>query len=431
VFALVDGNNFYVSCERVFRPSLVGRPVVVLSNNDGCAIARSNEAKALGVRMGQPWFQCRDLEARGLVALSANFALYGDMSDRMMSLVAQHAPRQEIYSIDESFLDFTGMRGNRTSIGHKLREQVLTWTGLPTCVGFGATKTLAKLANHVAKTAERKRGLYPPSLAQVCDFGSLNDEQMDAVLAATEVGEVWGVGRRIGKTLVESGVRTVLDLKRTDPAALRRSYSVVLEKTVRELQGTPCVDLDDQPRQKQQIMVSRSFGQAVLRIEDLNEAVSTFAARAAEKLRLDGSTAGAVMVFIRTSPFRAGDAQYSGSVTVPMLQPTSDTGRIVRAACNGLQKIYRQGFRYAKAGVMLVDLGSEVQCQGELDLEPPEVDRSRLMAVIDGVNLRYGRGSLAVASAGTVGPARQWSMRQERRTPDYTTKWRDIPIVRA
>ncbi len=431
MFALVDGNNFYVSCERVFRPSLVGRPVVVLSNNDGCAIARSNEAKALGVRMGHPWFQCRHLEAQGLVALSANFALYGDMSDRMMSLVAHHAPRQEIYSIDESFLDFTGIRGNRTAIGHALREQVLTWTGLPTCVGFGATKTLAKLANHVAKTAERKPGLYPPELAQVCDFGRLSDEQLDAVFAATEVGEVWGVGRRIGTALVESGVRTVLDLKHADPAALRRNFSVVLEKTVRELQGTSCVDLDDQPRQKQQIMVSRSFGQGVLRLEDLNEAVSTFAARAAEKLRLDASAAGAVLVFIRTSPFRASDAQYSGSVTVPMVQPTSDTGRIVRAACNGLRQIFRPGFRYAKAGVMLVDLGSEGQSQGELDLEPTEIDRSRLMAVMDGVNQRFGRGSLSMASTGTIGPARQWGMRQERRTPDYTTSWRDIPIVRA
>lgn len=431
MFALVDGNNFYVSCERVFRPSLVGRPVVVLSNNDGCAIARSNEAKTLGVRMGHPWFQCRHLEEQGLVALSANFALYGDLSDRMMSLVARHAPRQEIYSIDESFLDFTGVQGSRTQIGRTMREQVLTWTGLPTCVGFGATKTLAKLANHVAKTAERKPGVYPNTLAQVCDFGDLNNDALDAVLDATEVGEVWGVGRRIGVKLVEAGLRTVLDLKRADPAALRRSFSVVLEKTVRELRGTPCIGLDDQPQPKQQIMVSRSFGQPVQRIEDLIEAVSTFAARAAEKLRAEGSAAGAVMVFIRTSPFKAGDAQYSGSVTVPMARPTSDTGRIVQTACNGLRQVFRPGFRYAKAGVMLVELEGAGQPQGELDLEPGVVDRGRLMAVVDGVNQRFGRGSLVVGSAGAVGPTKQWGMRQERRTPNYTTSWRDIPIARA
>jgi DNA polymerase V len=431
VYALVDGNNFYVSCERVFRPSLMGRPVVVLSNNDGCAIARSNEAKAMGVRMGHPWFQCRHLEEQGLVALSANFALYGDLSDRMMSLVARHAPRQEIYSIDESFLDFTGVQGDRTQIGRTMRQQVLTWTGLPTCVGFGATKTLAKLANHVAKTAERKPGLYPSTLAQVCDFGRLSTDELDAVLGATEVGEVWGVGRRIGAKLAEGGIRTVLDLKRADPAALRRSFSVALEKTARELRGAPCIGLDDQPLPKQQIMVSRSFGQAVLRIEDLNEAVSTFAARAAEKLRQEGSAAGAVMVFIRTSPFKPKDAQYSGSVTVPMARPTSDTGRIVQAACTGLRKVFRPGFRYAKAGVMLVDLEGAGQPQGELDLEPGEVDRSRLMAVVDGVNQRFGRGALSMASAGMVGPARQWGMKQERRTPNYTTCWRDIPIARA
>lgn len=431
MYALVDGNNFYVSCERVFRPSLIGRPVVVLSNNDGCAIARSNEAKALGVRMGHPWFQCRHLEEQGLVALSANFALYGDLSDRMMSLVACHAPRQEIYSIDESFLDFSGVQGNRTEIGRNMREQVLTWTGLPTCVGFGATKTLAKLANHVAKTAERRPGVYPRTLAQVCDFGRLSNDQLDAVLGATEVGEVWGVGRRIGAKLVDAGVRTVLDLKRADPAALRRSFSVLLEKTVRELRGTQCIGLDDQPQPKQQIMVSRSFGQGVVRIEDLNEAVSTFAARAAEKLRKDGSAAGAVLVFIRTSPFKPNDAQYSGSITVPMARPTSDTGRIVQAACDGLRRVFRSGFRYAKAGVMLVDLEGAGQPQGELDLEPGVIDRSRLMAVVDGVNQRFGRGSLAVASAGTVGPARRWGMKQERRTPDYTTSWRDVPIARA
>lgn len=431
MYALVDGNNFYVSCERVFQPRLQGRPVIVLSNNDGCAIARSNEAKALGVRMGHPWFQCQHLEKQGLVALSANFALYGDLSDRMMSLIGGYAPRQEVYSIDESFLDFTGVACNRTEIGRAMREQMRTWVGLPICVGFGATKTLAKLANHVAKTAESKPGAYPGTLAQVCDFGRLSEAERDTLLGATAIGQVWGVGRRLGAKLSVAGLHTALDLKRCDPAVMRRRFSVILEKTVWELRGIPCIAPDDQPQPKQQIMVSRSFGQAVVRIDGLHEAVSTFAARAAEKLRLEDSAAGAVVVFIRTSPFNSEDTQYSSSVTVPMTQTTSDTGCIVQAACKGLRKIFRPGFRYAKAGVMLVDLERTGQLQGKLDLEPGIVNRSRLMAVIDEVNQRFGREALTLASAGTVGSPRQWRTKQERLTPNYTTSWQDIPVAKA
>jgi DNA polymerase V len=218
MYALVDGNNFYVSCERVFRPSLEGIPVVVLSNNDGCAIARSNEAKALGIKMGAPWFQIEHLaEEAGLVALSANFALYGDLSDRMMSLAAQLGSQQEIYSIDESFIDLSGVRGDLVERSHKVRSRILQWVGIPCGVGIGSTKTRAKLANHIAKTAERKHGSYPDKLAQVCNLEVLDHDELNATLAATDVGEVWGVGRRIGKQLVEGGVKTVLDLLRMDP----------------------------------------------------------------------------------------------------------------------------------------------------------------------------------------------------------------------
>ena len=251
MYALVDGNNFYVSCERVFRPSLDGRPVVVLSNNDGCAIARSNEAKTLGIKMGAPWFQIRHMEeTEGLVALSANFTLYGDMSDRMMSLAAGLGPVQEVYSIDESFISLQGVRGDLTKRSRAIRERIDRWVGIPCGIGIGPTKTLAKLANHVAKTVERKPGSYPAELAQVCNLAQLPPTERDAVLHATDVAEVWGVGRKIAAQLKVAGIETVLDLARLDPATVRRRWSVVLERTVRELQGMPCIGLDDQPPPK-------------------------------------------------------------------------------------------------------------------------------------------------------------------------------------
>lgn len=438
MFALVDGNNFYVSCERAFRPALVGRPVVVLSNNDGCAIARSNEAKALGVKMGQPWFECRHLEAEhGLLALSSNFTLYGDMSDRMMTIASSFAPRSENYSIDELFLAFDGIRcgpAGLTEIGRTIRARVLQWTGIPTCVGFGPTKTLAKLANHIAKTAERKPGTYPAELAQVCNFGAMTPGERDALFAQTAVNEVWGVGPRITRQLLEAGVATVLDLVRIDSATIRRRFSVVMEKTVLELRGTRCLSLEDAPAPKQQIMCSRSFGTPVLELDDLVEAVSEFAARASEKLRSQSHLAGAVLVFITTNPFKKNDRQYGQTITVPMIRPSCDSNAIVGSAVAGLRRIYRPGFRYAKAGVMLVELQPETVHQGELDLElesPGGRDRGRLMSAVDAVNKRYGRGALTVASTGTTGDRRLWTMKQERRTPHYTTSWADIPVVRA
>jgi DNA polymerase V len=434
MYALVDGNNFYASCERVFRPSLNGCPIVVLSNNDGCAIARSNEAKALGIAMGAPWFKIKHLvETSGLVALSANFALYGDLSDRMMSLAAGLGPAQEIYSIDESFIDLTGVRGDLVARSHKVRARILQWVGIPCGIGIGRTKTLAKLANHIAKTAERKPGSYPAHLAQVCNLDALPPPQLEAVLAATAVGEVWGVGRRISAQLVEAGVCTVLDLARLDAATVRRRWSVVLERTVRELQGTPCIDLADTPAAKQEIACTRSFGHAVTELADLGEAVTEFASRAAQKLRQQGSQAAQVLCFIRTSPFRP-EAQYSRSISVPLRRPSADTGVLVAAALAGLAAIYRPGFQYAKAGVMLLDLQSDRVQQGELMFEDEATElqaRSHLMATLDELNLRYGRGTVVMASAGLAGERRVWSMKQERRTPGYTTCWADMPVARA
>jgi DNA polymerase V len=440
VLALVDVNNMYVSCERVFRPSLNGRPVVVLSNNDGACIARSNEAKDLGVQMAQPWFQVRHLQrSAGLIALSANFELYGDMSSRMMSLAAEFAPRQEIYSIDECFLDFDGVRGDLMSIGRALRAKVLQWTGLPTSVGFAPTKTLAKLANHVAKTADRKPGSYPPALAQVCHLGTLSEAQLHDVMRRTEVGDVWGIGRKTSARLREGAIHTVLDLILADVTALRRQFSVVMEKTLRELHGVPCLDVDDQPAANQQILCSRSFGQPVTDLPTLIEVVSQFASRVAERLRHQHSVAGAVQVFIATSPYRAHDRQHSPTATLPLLRPSQDTAALVSAAVRALQSIHRPGFNYLKAGVMLVDLQPQQQAaQATLELfadepaPPASRDRSHLMSAIDTLNQRFGRGAVDVASAAShASRSRSHASRQERRSPRYTTRLDEVVTARA
>ena len=432
MIALIDASNFYVSCERVFRPSLNGRPVISLSNNDGCAIARSNEAKALGIKMGQPWHELRHLEEEaGLIALSANFALYGDMSDRMMSIAAGLGPVQEIYSIDESFIGLDGVRGDLTKRSRAVRDRINQWIGIPCGVGIGTTKTLAKLANHIAKTAERKPGSYPDNLATVCNLVNLPGSDMDALLAATDVGEVWGVGRRIGQQLRDAGVKTVLDLAKLSPSMVRDRWSVVLERTVRELQGEACISLDNAPSPKKQIACTRSFGHPISEITPLIEAVSEFTSRTAAKLRRQSGLAGQILVFAHTSPFRSG-SHFSKSIVIPLRRPTADTRHLVQAAVMGVNQIYKQGFQLSKAGVMLLDLMLDNVLQGEFDFDAPETrDRGKLMAAMDAINDRFGRGAIHVGSAVGVGAQRDWSMRQERLTPQYTTKFSDIPIARA
>jgi len=439
MYALVDGNNFYVSCERVFRPSLNGRAVVVLSNNDGCAIARSNEAKEMGIKMGAPWFQIRHLEQdAGLVSLSANFTLYGDMSDRMMTLSAGLGPTQEIYSIDESFVGLHGVRGDLVARAHKVRSRILQWAGIPTCIGIAPTKTLAKLANHISKSAERKPGSYPPALAQVCNFAALPAQDLDDVLGATEVGEVWGVGRRVAKQLQDGGIHTVLDLARMDPATIRRGWSVTLEKTVRELQGQPCIEMDDAPGPKQQIACTRSFGQPIYELGPLVEAVSEFAARAAEKLRKQSSLANELLVFMHTSPHRSGP-QCSRSMVVPLRRPTDDTLALTQAAADSMRRMYVAGYSFVKAGVMLMDLQPGNVHQQELDLESLAAtetaavarDRSQLMSTMDAINVRYGKGTVHSVSNGRTGPERMLGMKQERKTPQYMSRLEDVPVARA
>lgn len=384
--------------------------------------------------MGAPWFQIRHLEEEaGLVALSANFALYGDMSDRMMSLAAGLGHRQEVYSIDESFVDLQGIRGDMTRRSRLVRERILQWTGIPCGIGIGPTKTLAKLANFIAKTAERKPGSYPEEHAQVCNLDALDQDAIDCLLAATAVGEVWGVGRRIGAQLQEAGITTVLDLKRLDPATMRRRWSVVLERTVRELRGMPCIALDEVPASKKEIACTRSFGHPVLELRHLQEAITEFTGRAAHKLRSQGSRTSQVLCFIRTSPFRTQDAQYSRSIVIKLQRPSNDTVELTQAALSGLQAIYRSGHLYAKAGVVLLDLSPEHLYQLELPMHTPPSNRTngKLMPAIDEINRRYGRGTIQLASAGLNGNQRAWSMRQERMSPGYTTRWDELAIART
>ena len=435
MFALVDGNNFYVSCERVFRPSLQGLPVVVLSNNDGCAIARSDEAKALGIKLGQPYYQFRDLErVSNLVCLSANFELYGDMSDRMMSLAAGLGPLQEIYSIDESFIgDLDGIP-DLTRRAWAICTRIDKWIGIPTCIGLAPTKTLAKLCNHVAKDAERKPGNYPKELARVCNWIELTREQQIDLLRRTPAGNVWGIGRRIAAKLAEQGILTALDVARMPTVKARDEWNVLLERTVRELQGISCISLEQAPAPKQQIACTRSFGHPITTLPPLIEAVSEFASRAAEKLRYGNQRAGAVQVFVHTSPFRPGP-RFNKSATIQLHPPTSDTTLLVNAVVAGLRRIYEPGFLLAKAGVMLLDLCSATtQLQSDLLFEAPctKRDHNQLMEVVDRINARYGKSTVHVASTGhTQKDGAGWRMRQERRTPRYTTQQGEIPIARA
>ena len=436
MLALLDGNNFYVSCERVFQPRLNGRPVVVLSNNDGCAIARSEEAKALGIKMGAPLFKISHLEhSAGLVALSANFALYGDMSDRMMSLAAGLGHRQEIYSIDECFVDLTGVSGDLNLRAHKIRARIQQWIGLPTCIGIAPTKTLAKLANHIAKSAERKPGSYPAHFGQVCNLEESTPSQLSTLMDATDVGEVWGVGRKLSAQLHGVGIHTALDLARCDPMVMQRRWSILLAKTVRELNGTSCLSLEDIPPDKQQMACTRSFGYPVTELKDMLQAVSTFTCRAAEKLRRQGSLAGQLMVFIRTSPFRKNDQQFSTYRTLPLPTPSNDSTYLSEFACAIVRHIFQPGFKYAKAGVMLLELQPNSTEQLRLSLSPDQQtegggSRSRLMHALDQVNQRYGQGTLKLAGSGTPTVHASWAMKQEHKTPCYTTDWNDLVTAR-
>jgi len=419
MFALIDANNFYVSCERVFNPKLAHVPMVVLSNNDGCVVARSNEVKALGVKMGTPWFQLRELaEKHGIRAFSSNYSLYADMSSRMMNVLAVYSPDQEVYSIDECFLGLAGF-GNHdlAAYGQRMRTQVRQWLGLPVCVGFGETKTLAKLANHCAKKDLAGRD-------GVCDLTQLSQTERSGIFAALPVNEVWGVGRRLTEQLNQRRILTVEDLRTANPETLRKAFSVVLERTVRELNGIACQSLESVAPNKQQIMSSRSFGTYVYDLPGLGEAVAVYMARAAEKLRRQGSLAGIVQVYIRTNPFKDNAPQYHPSLSIPLPEATDDTARLIRAAQWGLKRIYKPGFAYQKAGIALLDLSPQANAQIPLFASTP--DRHSLMQVMDRINATFGRGSLRSAAEGMQ---QSWRMKRERMSPAYTTQWDELPGV--
>jgi DNA polymerase V len=417
-FALVDINNFYVSCERVFNPKLNGKVVVAGSNNDGCAIARSNEAKALGIKMGEPLFKLRErFKPDEIVILSSNYALYAQMSDRVTRIVSAFSPDYEIYSVDEMFLLWTGF-GHRdlSQYGHQLKDTILQWTGLPVCVGIASTKTLAKLSNHCAK----KR----PEYDGVCNFKAMTAKEVDEKMASFPVGEVWGIGRQLSAKLNQMNIHTVLDLKKAHRRTLRDKFSVTMEKTIAELNGEPCIELEQIPPDKQNIASTRSFGIPVTDLSSLKESVTLYTSQAAEKARKQGSYANSITVFIQTSPF-ANRPYYGNSQTVALPSPSNDTRLLVRTALWILGRLYRQGFIYQKAGVLLNDLVPAAGIQRDLffsnDIKAKKSEK--VMSLLDSVNQRYGRQTLKLGSEGFNAP---WQMKQGFKSPDYTCDWEGL-----
>jgi DNA polymerase V len=424
VFALVDANNFYVSCERVFQPRLQNVPVVVLSNNDGCVVARSNEVKELDVKMGTPWFKlAKFAQQHGIQAFSSNYALYADMSQRVVSILRDFFPDMEVYSIDESFLRIetvSHLYGGAEAMGQQIRERVLQWTGLPVCVGIGSTKTLAKFANHLAKKN--------PCFAGVCNVSTMSKEDRETRMNRVPVSEVWGVGRRIDERLARMNINTVLDLYKADLKEIRARFGVVLARTVEELRGHSCLELEAVAPPKQQILSSRSFGTAITSLPDLQEAVSYHVANVAERLRSQGSIAAAVHVFIHTNRFKENQPQYNGTIIVPLSSPSDDTRLLAAAALRGLGEIYRPGYQYKKAGVMLARLSDKTNQQwGLFDNHAVHDGRSeKLMEAVDSINERFGRGSLHLAAEGT---RQNWAARSDRLSQRYTTRWDELPVV--
>lgn len=415
--ALVDCNNFYVSCERLFRPDLEGVPMVVLSNNDGCVVSRSNEAKALGVKMGQPWFECKELaDKHGILAFSSNYELYADISNRVMSTLSGFSPSQEVYSIDECFVDLTGIPRLR-EVSYAMRQRVGQWVGMPVCIGIGPTKTLAKLANHVAKKHPRSRGVF--------NYNALNAEQKTKLLTRLPVQEVWGVGGKLTQRLALHGVQTVQDLRDAHVPTLRAEFGVVMEKIQRELQEIACIGMEEVQPDKQQIISSRSFGSMVTELPVLKDAVSTFAASACAKLRAQSSHAAVIQVFLQTNRFRKDLPQYNPSLAVPLPYPTNDSLEVNRWADFLCERMFKDGYQYKKAGIMLSEISPVAHRQGDL-LEPAPQSSQRLMQALDGLNRRYGRGAVKVS---TQGAYKDWQMRQERKSPCYSTRWDELPVV--
>lgn len=422
MFALVDVNSFYASCETAFRPDLKGRPVVVLSNNDGCVIARNAEAKTVGVKMGDPYFKQKDLFRRyGVVCFSSNYELYADMSSRVMFTLEALSPRCEIYSIDEAFCDLAGVRNCRVleDFGRELKDAVYQNTGLAVGVGIAQTKTLAKLANHAAKKWQRQTG-------GVVDLSNLDRQRK--LMAALPVDEVWGVGRRISKKLEAMGIKTVLELADTDIRFIRKHFNVVLERTVRELRGEPCLELEEFAPVKQEIVCSRSFGERITDYDAMRQAICSYASRAAEKLRGEHQYCRFISTFVKTSPFALNEPYYGNSASVKLLTPTQDSRDIIAASTRSLDAIWKDGHRYQKAGVMLGDFFSQGIAQLNLfDDNAPRRGSEKLMEVLDHLNAKDGRGTLYFAGQGIQ---QQWQMKREMLSPRYTTRYADLLRVK-
>lgn len=421
MFALADVNSFYASCEKVFRPDLRNKPVVVLSNNDGCIIARSAESKRLGIKMGMPWFQVREQRfPERVLAFSSNYELYASMSSRVMTCLEAQSPQVEQYSIDEMFLNITGIDSciHFEEFGRQLRQHVFASTGLTIGVGMGPTKTLAKSAQWAGKQWPQFGGV----LALTAD----NPRRTEKLLSLQPVGELWGVGRRISKTLNTMGITTALQLARANPAFIRKHFSVVLERTVRELGGETCISLEDAPPPKQQIICSRSFGERITDYESMRQALCQYAERAAEKLREENQYCRHISAFIKTSPF-AHEPYYGNLANERLATPTRDTRDIIAAATRALDHIWVEGHRYAKAGIMLNDFTPTGVAQLNLfDDVQPRRGSDQLMAVLDGIN-HSGLGQLWFAGRG-ISP--EWKMKREMLSPAYTTRWGSIPAAK-
>ena len=418
VFALIDCNSFYASCERVFRPDLAKVPIVVLSNNDGCVIARSYDAKPF-IKMGEPYFQIKHkLKQHGIIAFSSNYALYGDMSERVMTLIEAMVPAVEVYSIDEAFADLTGM-ADLDALGRRIRNQVLRCTGIPVGVGIAHTKTLAKLANHTAKRLQGQTG----GVVDIC-----SPAKRDWVLRNTDVAEVWGVGRRMKLHLDGMGIKSAMDLAKAAPSMLRSKFSVVIEKTARELSGTPCLELDEPDPPKQEICCSRMFGKRLTELAPIKEAVATYMMRASEKLRAQKSLCKKVRVSIRTGMFNPEEAKYANGVVVDLPYPTDDVRLLTRAAVEAVGQVFRAGFNYSKAEVMLLNLCQPGEYTDDLFAVSQPAEATRVMTVLDQINERWGKGTLRSAS---VPDNPDWAMRRGLMSQSYTTRLDQLWSVRC
>lgn len=412
--ALVDCNNFYASCERLFQPKLRGRPVVVLSNNDGCVIARSNEAKALGIAMGEPWHLSKAKFAKhGVVVRSSNYTLYGDLSARVMSVLSQFTPNLEIYSIDEAFLGFTGFDDRLEPHALTLRATVLAWTGIPVSVGIAPTKTLAKVANRTAKASPESGG--------VCVLMELAAQT--AALERLKPTDLWGVAGRMAVRLEKLGLTSPTALRDAEPAWVRQKLGVVMERMVLELRGVPCIGLTETAADNKSLIASRSFGRPVTTLRELEEAVAVHTERAAQRMRRQKLAAGVVSVFVNTNRFNQRDRQYGGSASLHLPVATADTARLLRATLHLTRKLWREGYRYKKAGVMLLDLSPVMNVQGSLFNAPDSGRRQQLMATLDRLSGDYGRRAVHFAASGV---RHGWALRADMRSPRFTTHWGEL-----